>query len=186
MFDIGWSELLVIAVVALVVIGPKELPDVIRGVGRTVAKLRSMAAEFQGQFNEALREAELTDLKKSVDDIRSIANPLQTLKDEVRQTIENAVTAPQRSAATPQQAETTPQQAETAPQAPDTALQPAPAAPLDLADVAAQPAPVAAVAGPPTAGTAEAETAQPKSDAAPKSESAPVPEKLPGAESKSA
>jgi sec-independent protein translocase protein TatB len=93
MFDIGWSEILVIAVVALVVIGPKELPGVIRGIGQTVAKLRRMAAEFQGQFNEALREAELTDLKKSVDDIRSIANPLQTIKDEVRHSIESAVTA---------------------------------------------------------------------------------------------
>lgn len=79
MFDIGWSELLVIAVVALVVIGPKELPGVIRGLGQIVAKMQRIAAEFRGQFNEAIREAELTDLKKSVDDIRSIANPLQTL-----------------------------------------------------------------------------------------------------------
>jgi sec-independent protein translocase protein TatB len=130
MFDIGWSEILVIAVVALVVIGPKELPAVIRGLGQTVAKLRRMAAEFQGQFNEALREAELTDLKKSVDDIRSIANPLQALKDEVRHSIETAATgadakAPQNTPAPPAGAEPEP--------------------PLDLAPPAPPPAALAPV-----------------------------------------
>jgi Tat protein translocase TatB subunit len=50
MFDIGWSELVVIAVVALVVIGPKELPGVLRMVGQWMGKARKMAGEFQGQF----------------------------------------------------------------------------------------------------------------------------------------
>jgi len=64
MFDIGWSELVVIAVVALIAIGPKELPGVLRH-GRAVdGKARKMAAEFQGQFQEAMREAEMADLKK--------------------------------------------------------------------------------------------------------------------------
>ena len=59
MFDIGWTELLVIAVVAIVVIGPKDLPRAMRTVGQWTGKMKRMAREFQGQFNEALREAEL-------------------------------------------------------------------------------------------------------------------------------
>ena len=66
MFDIGWSELVVIAVVALIAIGPKELPAVLRTVGQYMGKIRRMASEFQGQFQEAMREAEMADLKKSV------------------------------------------------------------------------------------------------------------------------
>jgi sec-independent protein translocase protein TatB len=73
MFDIGWSELVVIAVVALIAIGPKELPGVLRMVGQWMGKARKMAAEFQGQFNEAMREAEMADLKKSFDDIKDAA-----------------------------------------------------------------------------------------------------------------
>lgn len=73
MFDIGWSELVLIGVVALIVIGPKELPGVLRAVGQWSAKIRRMAAEFQGQFQEALREAEVADLKKQVDEITDSA-----------------------------------------------------------------------------------------------------------------
>jgi sec-independent protein translocase protein TatB len=73
MFDIGWSELVVIAVVALIAIGPKELPGVLRMVGQWMGKARKMASEFQGQFNEAMREAEMADLKKSFDDIKDAA-----------------------------------------------------------------------------------------------------------------
>ncbi len=74
MFDIGWSELVVIAVVALIAIGPKELPGVLRTVGQWMGKVRRMAAEFQGQFNEAMREAEMADLKKSFDEIKETAS----------------------------------------------------------------------------------------------------------------
>ncbi len=73
MFDIGWSELVVIAVVALIAIGPKELPGVLRMVGQWMGKARKMAAEFQGQFQEAMREAEMADLKKSFDEVREAA-----------------------------------------------------------------------------------------------------------------
>src|SRR4030088_607473 len=76
MFDIGWSELIVIAVVALIAIGPKELPGVLRMVGQWMGKARKMAAEFQGQFNEAMREAEMADLKKTFDDVRDAAKNL--------------------------------------------------------------------------------------------------------------
>jgi sec-independent protein translocase protein TatB len=76
MFDIGWSELVVIAVVALIAIGPKELPGVLRMVGQWMGKARKMAAEFQGQFQEAMREAEMADLKKSFDEVREAATGL--------------------------------------------------------------------------------------------------------------
>lgn len=76
MFDIGWSELVVIGVVALIAIGPKELPGVLRMVGQWLGKARRMAAEFQGQFNEAMREAEMADIKKTFDDASAAAKDL--------------------------------------------------------------------------------------------------------------
>ena len=74
MFDIGWSEFVLIAVVALIAIGPKELPGVLRTIGQWMGKARKMAAEFQSQFNEAMREAEMADLKKSFDEVREAAS----------------------------------------------------------------------------------------------------------------
>jgi sec-independent protein translocase protein TatB len=76
MFGIEWSEFIVIGVVALIVIGPKELPAVLRAVGQWTTKIRRMAAEFQSQFQEAMREAEMADLKKEVDSLTSGFNPL--------------------------------------------------------------------------------------------------------------
>ncbi len=78
MFDIGWSEFVLIAVVALIAIGPKELPGVLRMVGQWMGKARRMAAEFQSQFQEAMREAEMADLKKSFDEVREAASGLST------------------------------------------------------------------------------------------------------------
>jgi sec-independent protein translocase protein TatB len=78
MFDIGGSELVVIAVVALIAIGPKELPGVLRMVGQWMGKARKMAAEFQGQFQEAMREAEMADLKKSFDEVKEAASGFGT------------------------------------------------------------------------------------------------------------
>ncbi len=76
MFELDWGKLVVIGVVALIVIGPKELPGVLRMIGQWTGKMRRMAAEFQGQFQEAMREAEMADLKKHVDDIKSAASDL--------------------------------------------------------------------------------------------------------------
>src|SRR6202030_3514306 len=73
MFDIAWGEFVLIAVVALIVIGPKELPAVLRAIGQWTTKIRRMASEFQGQFQEALREAEMADLKKEVDSLNDAA-----------------------------------------------------------------------------------------------------------------
>jgi sec-independent protein translocase protein TatB len=74
MFDIGWSEFVLIAVVALIAIGPKELPGVLRTVGQWMGKARKMAAEFQSQFQEAMREAEMADLKKGFDEVKEAAS----------------------------------------------------------------------------------------------------------------
>ena len=80
MFDLGWGKIVIIAVIALVVIGPKELPAVLRTVGQWMGKIRRMAAEFQGQFQEAMREAEMADLKKSVDDLAQDVKSYDPLK----------------------------------------------------------------------------------------------------------
>jgi sec-independent protein translocase protein TatB len=66
MFDIGWSELAVIAVVALVVIGPKDLPKALRVVGIWVRKARNISREFQGHIDQMIREAELEELREQV------------------------------------------------------------------------------------------------------------------------
>ena len=70
MFDVGWSEILVIGVVAVVVVGPKDLPRMLRSFGNYAGKARRVANDFKRQFDEALREAELDDVRQSVEDLR--------------------------------------------------------------------------------------------------------------------
>ena len=89
MFDISWTEFLLIGVVALIFIGPKELPAVLRTLGQWTRRIRSMAADFQNQFQEAMREAEMADLKKQVDDIAHDIKSYDPLKD-VRADVEAA------------------------------------------------------------------------------------------------
>lgn len=69
MFDIAWSEMVVIGAVALIAIGPKDLPKALRAVGAMTAKARRMATEFQDHFREAMREAELESVKQEVANI---------------------------------------------------------------------------------------------------------------------
>jgi sec-independent protein translocase protein TatB len=71
MFDIGWSELLVLAVVAIVVVGPKDLPKLMRSIGHYGGKLRRAAGDFQRQFEEAMRESEVDEVKKALDSVRT-------------------------------------------------------------------------------------------------------------------
>ena len=78
MFDIGSTKLILIAVIALIAIGPKELPGVLRMVGQWMGKARKMASEFQGQFQEAMREAEMAEFKKSFDEIKDAAVGLRS------------------------------------------------------------------------------------------------------------
>ncbi|MBP0492835.1 Sec-independent protein translocase protein TatB [Pararoseomonas indoligenes] len=82
MFDLAWSEIALIAVVAVVVIGPKDLPDAVRGVARGIQKLRRMAGEFQGHLDEVVREAKLEDVRDQIRDIRNF---------DLKSTIEKAV-----------------------------------------------------------------------------------------------
>src|SRR3989337_939557 len=82
MFDIGWTEMLGIAIVMIVVVGPQDLPKMLRTFGKTTTKLRSMAGDFQKQFNEALKEAELDDVKKSVDSLKNL-NPAAAIKKQL-------------------------------------------------------------------------------------------------------
>jgi sec-independent protein translocase protein TatB len=82
MFDLAWSEIALIAVVAVVVIGPKDLPDAVRGVARMVRKARQMASEFRGQADELVREANLHEVRDSLNEIRNF---------NVRDTFEKAV-----------------------------------------------------------------------------------------------
>src|SRR3954447_9495113 len=72
MFDIGWSELLVIGVVALVVIGPKDLPRVLKTVGIWVRKARAVSREFQSSVEQMVREAELEDVRKEIQKATSL------------------------------------------------------------------------------------------------------------------
>lgn len=96
MFDMSWGEVMVIGAVALIVIGPKDLPKALRTVGQVTGKLRRMASEFQTQFNDAMREAELDEVKKQVEGInQSVSNslnpgfnPMQTIRDELKGAVE--------------------------------------------------------------------------------------------------
>ena len=92
MFNLGWGEIVVIGIVALIAIGPKELPTVLRTLGQWMGKVRRMANEFQGQFQEALREAEFADLKKHADDISSSVSEFSNMDPlgDVQKDVERA------------------------------------------------------------------------------------------------
>jgi len=68
-FDIAWSELALIAAVALIVIGPKDLPRVMRNIGQWTRRARTMAAEFQRNLDDMMREAELDEIRKEVEKV---------------------------------------------------------------------------------------------------------------------
>ncbi|MEZ2219751.1 Sec-independent protein translocase protein TatB [Rhizobium sp. RCC_161_2] len=102
MFDIGWSELLIIAVVALVVIGPKELPATLRTIGKMTARARKMAGEFRSQFDEAMREAELDDVRQTISDaqklnpvnsLREAMNPLRQMGNDIKADLQRSTTS---------------------------------------------------------------------------------------------
>jgi sec-independent protein translocase protein TatB len=96
MLDMSWGEVMVIGAVALIVIGPKDLPKALRTVGQVVGKVRRLASEFQGQFADAMREAELDDVKRQiqgVNDSVSSFNPVQTVRNELKGAVEGATGA---------------------------------------------------------------------------------------------
>ena len=110
MLDIGWSELLVIAVVLIVIVGPKDLPPMIRAFGKTMASLRKMAGDFRSQFDEALKEADMDDVRQTISDVRNLnptnslrdaMNPLRQLGNEIKSDLQKATAAPDGLSSTP-------------------------------------------------------------------------------------
>jgi sec-independent protein translocase protein TatB len=98
MFDVSWGKLVIIGVVALIVIGPKELPTVLRTIGQWMGKIRRMAGEFQGQFQEAMREAEMADLKKQFDETTSSLNSVldpSTITSDMQKMVDEPVKSDQ-------------------------------------------------------------------------------------------
>lgn len=104
MLDIGWTELVVIAIVLIVVVGPKDLPPMLRAFGRMTAKMRGMASDFRQQFDEALREADLDEVRKTISDAQSL-NPANALRDAINplRQMGNDIKADLQKAATPDQ-----------------------------------------------------------------------------------
>ena len=118
MFDIGWSELVIIAVVALVVIGPKELPATLRTIGKMTARARKVAGDFRAQFDEAMREADLDDVRQTIADaqklnpvnsLREAMNPLREMGNEIKADLQRTATPDKAApAATPLPSEPVP------------------------------------------------------------------------------
>jgi sec-independent protein translocase protein TatB len=110
MFEVGWSEILVIVIVMIVVVGPKDLPKMLRAFGKATAKFRATAGEFRKQFDEALKEAELDDVRdivneaKSLDprsDIRKVFDPVRTIGEEIRSSLKDAAVTAKDNVAVP-------------------------------------------------------------------------------------
>jgi sec-independent protein translocase protein TatB len=98
MFDLGWTELLVIGIVALIVVGPKDLPGMFRAVGRFVGKAKGMAREFSRAMNDAADQSGVSDIQKS---FKSASNPMKTAMNELRKTTEDATRDIETSARPP-------------------------------------------------------------------------------------
>jgi sec-independent protein translocase protein TatB len=116
MFDIGWTELLVIAVVLIVVVGPKDLPPMLRAFGKMTANFRKMAGEFRTQFDEALRESEMDDVRKTISDaqrlnptnaLRDAINPLRQMGQEIKSDLQKATELPKPMESNPTGASST-------------------------------------------------------------------------------
>ena len=155
MFDFSSGELLLIALAVLIFIKPKDLPVVLRTVGQWTGKIRRMAGEFQDQFREAMREAEMADIKKDIDEATGkissgISDPFKDLHESVEwKPAETTITPPAADAPPAPPAEAI--AAEAAPAAPaEPAMAPAMAPAAEPA--VASPAPSEPVAVPPAGG----------------------------------
>lgn len=182
MLDIGWTELLVIAVVLIVVVGPKDLPPMLRAFGKMTANLRKMAGDFRTQFDQALREADMDDLRQTITDaqrfhpanaLREAINPLREMGNEIRNDLQKATTLP--ASGTDAEAESVEQLLPTSdlslPETPPASLAATPVP--NAAAVPAQPASGTATAAAPSAPAAAAPSTAP-AQSAPASVSAPA------------
>jgi sec-independent protein translocase protein TatB len=174
MFEIGWSEILVIVIVMIVVVGPKDLPKMLRAFGKATSKFRATAGEFRKQFDEALKEAELDDVRdivneaKSLDprsDIRKVFDPVRTIGEEIRSSLKDATVTGKDNVAVPD------------PAAPDaTQLQPQVMEPVAAPVVAKKPARVKSETAGQTSGataTVSAPVKKPEPAKAPKAGAKP-------------
>jgi sec-independent protein translocase protein TatB len=101
MLDVGWTELVVIAIVLIIVVGPKDLPPMLRTFGKMMTKMRGMANDFRHQFDEALKEADLDDVRRTLSDaqklnpahsLREAMNPLRQMGNEIKADLQKATT----------------------------------------------------------------------------------------------
>ncbi|MEM7400131.1 MAG: Sec-independent protein translocase protein TatB [Pseudomonadota bacterium] len=97
MLDIGWTELLVVAIVAIVVVGPKDLPKLMRTVGFYVGKARRAAADFQRQFNEAVTESEAEEVRKNLEAIKANMGPAPDLSQPIGKPLMTGPSAPPKT-----------------------------------------------------------------------------------------
>lgn len=93
MFDVAWSELLLVAIVAILVVGPKDLPKLLRTLGRMLGGLRRQADQFRKQFDDAMKEAGGEDLQREMNELRR-NNPLTQVRDSLQDAVRQAETAP--------------------------------------------------------------------------------------------
>ena len=91
MFDIGWTEITFILIFAIIVIGPKELPRVLRTVGQWVGKAKSMTRDFRGHVDDMIRDTELDEVKKQIDSV-GLFDPNTALEDTIDSDGRNNIT----------------------------------------------------------------------------------------------
>lgn len=179
-FGLGSSELLLVAIVALIVIGPKDLPRLLRTMGQYMRKIQGMAREFQNHLNEAAKEAGVDDVKK---DIKGMTNftvtaDLDKQGAEIKKAIESSA-----SKATPEAASNGTRTAGSATNGADKAKEPAKIEPARQPDTSSKPAPAAKseaakseAANRPKAAPKARAAARPKAAPKPKHEAGPKPE----------
>jgi sec-independent protein translocase protein TatB len=163
MLDVGWTELVVIAIVLIIVVGPKDLPPMLRTFGKMMSKMRGMAADFRSQFDEALREADLDDVRKTISDaqklnpansLREAMNPLRQMGNDIKADLQKATRPDEKKPELPPEPELPP--------APEMAA--SVARPIDAAPSAA---PTVAAAVPSTSGGASPVVSEVAAAAAP-------------------
>jgi sec-independent protein translocase protein TatB len=162
MFDITSSKLFLLAIVALLVIGPKDFPVLLRTIGKYMGIIRGHAREFRAQFDEAMRESELTQLKQDMEKMareteaslnatgQSVERTLDEARRGVESTVDGSVTPPLAPASGPPPAVDQPAPADPSPRTAEAPAEPPPAA-------APEPAEATAGVAAPAAGSTPAE-----------------------------
>ncbi|WP_064683508.1 Sec-independent protein translocase protein TatB [Rhizobium bangladeshense] len=154
MFDIGWTELLVIAVVLIVVVGPKDLPPMLRAFGKMTQRARKVAGDFRAQLDEALREAELDDVRQTIGDaqklnpvnsLREAMNPLRQMGNEIKADLQKSTVVTENKTEVPPAVVSAPAPSTSLPETPPLVPTPSPmpepvaAAAVQAGTIAAKP-----------------------------------------------